>query len=451
MPPSIVCRFPPEVRYIIFCFVFYSGPTLHLRWLRKSRARVMGVCSAWMNYILAEPIFWTSIFIQSVVRPLDESDHIVRGADLNESAQTSIVRSKKCPLLIHLYFTGTCASPPARYEPLDFIRPRIYFLIPVMDQVSHMSIETDHPIALGFLHSYFEDVKVPSLRSLTINTHLALHSPAYPNNLLNWFPDSHSGLEELRLNYARFPLDASSFRALRVLEIVAIPRPYMVDATDLAKVIRSAPLVTLVMSLLGCSFPTDDIMLPIHSTSFTTVKLSFGYDGSIARLASLFDFPALRTAYLDISYQVDIERAMLCGALFRSVERLYIRERPPFSRANNPVVDVSLLFTLFPAVTHLDLQHSYMMLKQLYECSLLTVVDGYTYTLPLLRRLDLGLDTTDNVRSLASLHMTSDASYCAIHSISLRYTTLPGPISQREHLDRRWLAQHVQEFQLIPL
>ncbi|KAJ7740549.1 hypothetical protein B0H16DRAFT_1728911 [Mycena metata] len=236
-------------------------------------------------------------------------------------------------------------------------------LAPHMLRATHFTLESDDQLTLSRLHQSFKGISGPLLR------HFALffrrdrqNTPRDCTPLLprSWFSGQLQALEVLHVCCAAMPFADLHLPALRVFRMWGVHRQYSIDFRTLSGVICNSPLLQDVsLRRFTCTGLRSFDTLPVlRSTSVRTLELGFPCDGSLGRLASLFEFPSLSDLLLEISTLGHVRQTeLLRPQLLATVASLTISN--PSARSVPFDFPYTHLFLLFPCLRALDLSLSH--------------------------------------------------------------------------------------------
>ncbi|KAJ7038559.1 hypothetical protein C8F04DRAFT_1255837 [Mycena alexandri] len=421
---------PYELRLYIFDMVFAC---------RKSsnalRTKVCGTSSAWRRFVRSHPHYWTRVLVTSRIPQDDVLSHIALAGNL--------------PLRFHIIFNS---SDPV----VD-----LGYLAPHMLVATHFTVESDDRDTLCRLHQSFQGVRGPLLRHFALFFRRAQQSvprdctPLLPRT---WFSGQHQALEVLHLCCAVIPFADLHFPALRVFRIWGVHPQYSLDVRALSVVICNSPVLQdLTLRRFTCTGLRDVDTLPaIRSTTLSTLELGFSCDGTIGRLATLFDFPSLSELFLEISNTAHVDQVRaLRPRLLARVTSLTIRNpRARYMPFEFSSIDV---FPLFPCLRALNLRlsqpHVFTDLARTTSEYLRThdavLIPGLTY-------LTVNYATMCELFEFTSCYPVGPDSGHPRVSLKRLHAGLGvfvpfGPATMEEDAAATWLSSHVAEFIVDPI
>ncbi|KAJ7692806.1 hypothetical protein B0H16DRAFT_1751765 [Mycena metata] len=413
---------PNELQLYIFDFVF-AGRLKDM----ALRTKVCATSSAWMRFLRAHPRFWTHICITSRI-PKDD-------------VLAFITLAGALPL--RFYITLNSSDPVVD---MSYLAPHVLV-------ATHFTVESDDRDTLARLQQTFAGVSGPLLRHFALFFRRARQpTPRDSTPLLphTWFSGQHQDLRVLHLCCAVLPFVDLDFPSLRVLRIWGVHPQYSLDVHGLAKVVCNSPMLTdLTVRRFTCTGLRGVALLPeIYSATLKTLEVGFSRDGSIGRLATLFDFPSLTDLYLEISSagHVAQTRAMRPQLLSRVTALLVRDPRTQYT----PFVFMSIdFFSLFPNLQGLNLRFSR---PPVFTDLVNTSSDHYrthgTPLLPALTFLTVNEATMTELFEFASRYLVvprDGPPYVSLRHIHAGLVPY-GPFDMEEAAAVAWLSSNVREF-----
>ncbi|KAJ7112879.1 hypothetical protein C8R46DRAFT_1240138 [Mycena filopes] len=384
------------------------------------RLKICHTSSDWLRFLSAHPRYWTNIAVMSNT-PQDLVLHYI---------------SLASPLPLRFKIILTSADPVVN----------LAYLAPHVSAASHFSVESDHEETLSRLHSTFQGLSGPRLRFFGVFFHetpirgLRNRTPLLP---MPWFGPNTASLEVLHLCCAVIPFSVYTFPRLRILRLWGVHPRYSLDIRALRSVIASSPVLTDVtfrrFSCTGASAPS---VLPVSSSTITSLELGFSGDGTIGALAALLSFPALVNLTIELSsadHELPTSLSVTLGTLTARPFRMRIAR----------------LLAPFPALTSLDIRHSLpSAFLSLLRASVAHATAHRVNLLPHLRSLTMNEGDLSDIRRFAALYILPSSPTKTTPLVRLHVAApdppVCGPSTSIDAYCLLWLASHVSDFMLSP-
>jgi hypothetical protein len=429
MSRSFTSKLSPELVFVIFRLVFFTGPIGYFA-MARARARASAVCLEWAHFIRSNPLFWTHLFISPLL-PL-------------EAVTTSIVRSGLCLLDVHVSIQRTHAVSDLAGLSTSIVE----LLRPVAPRIRTFAVHTDDRTVLESLRFHMEGFEVLALRSMKLVCFSRVALSRAPTSL-PWFPSRLSSLDSLCLHSTFVPLPHTpSFPLLRRLALHHLASNQL-DFEVLVALLRGASMLEhLELRCVHIGSPsTPDTVATVYLPYLTHLDVAFGNAHTLSLLLPCISAPRIASLTFTLVTSSDVACAFKCASAFVRVPYLKLRGTPYFPLALFRLYSCftrleTLDLTLFPSTAFSDLVGDSRARS-----------DGHTTrVLPHLQVLLLGCEDLRLIKEFVQLHGVNDGTCASDAPASLRVVRADYPRSSylltRQDLDNvGWLTRNVELFE----